>query len=1541
MGASVVAFTPAVNAVGVMMRRDFKLEYSRGLVKFSLNAEVKWVIDISLFDGRPQLRCLKKNGEHLVTLKGAYYPGTRLPADFSARIFRERSEWVMDINFNYWNIQQKLNFPDWLDGKKELSGKKYLNYSGIGLSSADGVELGGQTDVKLDNRWKLKLKGPSIGRLTFNNGKYSTNEIEVSLPGESLATDYGVKLHKASLIRLKGVEQGNTLFKSLQFKDGFSLNTTHAAASAAIVKGQNRKGDVALCFIEPLDKKMLLASRNAGQGNNIYLEDALLAVEYKNSDALFWVGAGFPAGLQLSTEKESLSLSEATPGQRSIEITGKNGEVEDIACNLRLDSSRLLVNDANSLPATYPNDTIVNVQFGNIQDDKKIKNLIKLDEKLKVVKFKAKDAIRLRIIRPEDLLYLNFEYHNFKYNSNDDQGTLLEVDNTNKKAYVIVYFQPQHTIEQAFFEVNDIPQKPGEAEGGETVQVPAKSCRSGRSRLVYEVDPDFEGIPLNMETLLDWSRFTLKVNHRARFNWMKNLFVSPMYYINRSALFIGDRKNKQQQIPAAKTKEKKIVRHNNLKVATKGRVSGIQIAEKNSLNQKFSQRQVAGIASKTGFLGVKNIFLKMGPPSRFDTAIEAPALLYISPNQLAAFRHSAKAKEKVLELQENIDAFHPKLSRSIVELWHTRLGVKSKDNTIDENSQHPLKTIRAIWGEDIHADYEKFFNPGDRPESLFAPRSALNNEDRHKIVHQTSNYTYKNFVPKPVNARRLMLSPLGAYLDLHVSFDKDELPMLMDLKEWEHRGTLGRDHYVKVVYYGFLYPFGHMAALVKVTERKFNNNTRSAANRQRMFIVVLEREQAYEQRYINDDFVEFPFRVVTINNVATPNIDIPAAFVSVDEGSNPESTEENDTIPSSFVVKVNGQPFMFNMTAIDAEGNSVDYKIPLVYVKKFIGLQNSDNVDDINTQYAGSPGINTSKLKGQKIAYAESFLPGDTEYETDSIQFKGTRLVINDETTRKFYPEVDRANVYIRDIEELTGDKRAVPVRMVDDDNKGKIFVRLLNSDGNLDFSGGSDKAGGFLSPNMNITSISKLQGPIGGDVNDMKDLNFNPADFFKAMDFPAAKLFGVIGLADLFDGVTDFGQLEIESMGNNIEVLQDEMYDLKSQLFDLKEQFENGMMGVQTHIDNLNTQIKNKVSAIEDALTIPDSKMPRLKSYKKDGNFILEYKWKPITIKDKEFFGILNFEVGNPAEALQITSKLTRPLELSGKLSLSTEARLNDFNIGIKDFIGVKFEYIRFVSETGKDTSVKVSMKDNPIAFQGALTFVNKLQSVIPSKGFSDGPYIKISPGGVIAGYDLAIPSIEVGVCTIANISLGAAIELPFTGAPLVMSFNFCKREAPFLLTVSMFGGGGFFLLSTRIDGVQRIEAAFEFGASVSLNLGVASGGVSIMGGFYFKMEVESGEESITLTGYIRMNGHLSVLGLISISVEFYLALVALIESGKVDKVYGEAKLKVKVKVAFFSKTVTMSVRRELKGADADPTFGDTIEYDDWNEYCAAFAAS
>ena len=176
--------------------------------------------------------------------------------------------------------------------------------------------------------------------------------------------------------------------------------------------------------------------------------------------------------------------------------------------------------------------------------------------------------------------------------------------------------------------------------------------------------------------------------------------------------------------------------------------------------------------------------------------------------------------------------------------------------------------------------------------------------------------------------------------------------------------------------------------------------------------------------------------------------------------------------------------------------------------------------------------------------------------------------------------------------------------------------------------------------------------------------------------------------------------------------------------------------------------------------------------------------------------------------------------------------------------------------------------------------------------------------------------------------------LSVPFADKPAGVRFSISERHKPFLVTVTIFGGGGFFALAVSAAGLEQVEAAIEFGGSISLNLGVASGGVFVMAGIYFKLT----KTSIELTGYLRCGGYLEVLGLISISVEFYLSFTWRKKDGQGSEVWGQATLTVCVKVAFFSASVRLSVERRFAGSDGDPTFAQANTVADWAAYLQAF---
>jgi hypothetical protein len=298
----------------------------------------------------------------------------------------------------------------------------------------------------------------------------------------------------------------------------------------------------------------------------------------------------------------------------------------------------------------------------------------------------------------------------------------------------------------------------------------------------------------------------------------------------------------------------------------------------------------------------------------------------------------------------------------------------------------------------------------------------------------------------------------------------------------------------------------------------------------------------------------------------------------------------------------------------------------------------------------------------------------------------------------------------------------------------------------------------------------------------------------------------------------------------------------------------------------------------------------------------------------------------------LVLDARTVTPLDGSEPTS-AVRGELRDFTMSFLGVVKVRMGLLRFITLPGRKPDVTAEGFD--VQFMGPLQFINTLRDIFPADGFSDPPAIQVTPEGISAGYSLGLPSVGVGMFALQNLSLSASLSVPFIGKPAGVRFSVSERHNPFLVTVTLFGGGGFFSLAVSASGVDEIEAAIEFGGNISLNLGVASGGVHIMAGVYFGLT----GKIATLTGYLRCGGYLSVLGLISISIEFYLAFTYSDTAGGGSEVWGQASVAVSVKVVCFSKSVTLSIERRFAGSSGDPTLDQVVEPADWEDYCLAFA--
>jgi hypothetical protein len=284
----------------------------------------------------------------------------------------------------------------------------------------------------------------------------------------------------------------------------------------------------------------------------------------------------------------------------------------------------------------------------------------------------------------------------------------------------------------------------------------------------------------------------------------------------------------------------------------------------------------------------------------------------------------------------------------------------------------------------------------------------------------------------------------------------------------------------------------------------------------------------------------------------------------------------------------------------------------------------------------------------------------------------------------------------------------------------------------------------------------------------------------------------------------------------------------------------------------------------------------------------------------------------------------------------LVVTAALDKFDINLQVLL-LKFDRLQFRSRAGRKPEIDVAFTE--FAFAGPLSFIETLRDLIPMDGFSDPPDVTVTPEGITAGFSTGLPNIAVGVFSLENLSLAAGFSIPFVGPPMSTWFRFCERENPARLTVSLFGGGFFFGIVVDAKGLQIAEGAFEFGAAVSVNFGVASGSVSAMAGLYFKIE----SSDLTLAGYFRLRGEVEALGIVSVCIELYLEM--LYESGS-GKCVGTATISIEIEVALFSTTIEITATKKFAGSGSDPTLAETLDLapdmtsKDWNAYCAAFAA-
>jgi hypothetical protein len=948
--------------------------------------ERRWTIDPELFGEDAYVAVVDEAHEITITLKNGVFPGTACPADFACRLQKRAGAWTLHLAMAC-GIEVDSALLDWLNGRAVASG----SWNARRFSPFDELSISFQSipSVVFSPEWIFGVTAPSLVTVCGLEHTLPTSGFEfhfnsaTSIIGTPVgrSTTVIVPRHKAKWTTdlSRKSEHGwsihhdpsDSIFDELHvessdaggrvFRSALLLQSPGNGTALAFQPGGRLSADSGEPFAIPLKDPRLAFSLDQELHSSLVADIHEQPIWAHGTDASYLFAASPEAPhFEFHEGPQAPGVPQINPGiceicfpSDSASVTLKMGARRPVPfmwANIVAPYERFM-GWLNLAPTSEGKELTLDLEAGDI----------------------------LSVERPTDLLSLQFRFDNMRLIT----GVFPRIVNAKDHGIgsVSVIFPPQHAAEEAFFHATetalkpDVPVGPVElADDGdpqtntlqklkERLDPDIKSSDepdkpqpgikfSGATNLAFHFPNDDYEIPCDIESLLNWTKWTPAV------------------------------------VPVAQSKI------------------------------TFDPLQPSPIAK----------------PGDFETSIELPYRLSLSPSDLGRWAHSVKPVES---------------KTHIVELWHTRLGVHpsktvnkpdSPPNTIDETSTKD-RTARAVWSLDFQAVNSPNCTPGidqfpahythkDPITDANPFRASLDIRDRCELVHLTSNYAITQqaafcptpssplpanplLLPAPVQINRLMLTSMGGYLEAFGQWNpcKVDGSHQLTVQMWEHIATLGRDHYVKVVYKGYLAPFGLRASLVKVTQRYFELNADKnwvAILHQHMYIVVKkERKQCpvLGQPYGGR---AFPFSYVEPVTVKTPFLSDPAQ----QKFPRDPSISQAQSLFWPMVPDAANTPsiFSFRLRFTDITGvHSAESSMPLLFVASDVA-QGDNTVNPIpsttSTNFASqdavyfynrgsispAPSSNdpylTALFSGQKFSFAASAKPGDTDFETDTISWR-------------------------------------------------------------------------------------------------------------------------------------------------------------------------------------------------------------------------------------------------------------------------------------------------------------------------------------------------------------------------------------------------------------------------------------------------------------------------------------------------------------------------------------------------------------------------
>jgi hypothetical protein len=1002
--------TMALGALpAIALNRPFSIRREGRAAHVLVAGEPRWTINPEFFGSAAELAIKDTSASVRISLRNATFPNTSLPADFECRLGQSAAGWTVNLKFAS-GLEVAADLLPWLLADIPAEGKwnvaEIAPCKGFSLKLAGGaiahflpdwsIALGGKASAYVDGiNSRLPVSGctfrlddrPGIGAncdghrtvftLARGSGKWKLDLTRASQQGWELTHDVAEELFDE--LRVEAAQgQDGPLHSALLLQ-----HAERPPVPLRLFTGGGLHADSGEPFHLSLSKPRLALSLGDESRHRTLIADLSEEPRWAHAiDASFLVAATAQSPhFELHDGPGATGTPTVSPGLCEVCFPS------DATCiGLKLGTPR-------PVPFTWAD---LAAPFERLMG---WLHLLPSQHGKLVIDLQGKD--HLYVDRPRDLLSLKFKFENMRLVTGAFPRIVRVRDAD--KAKISVIFPPQHLREQAFFRTSadGAGSQPDDSFRKVEVPIGRVELKEFLPSLALQNIPD----PLQLNALKSILDPTCDPSAPHQQGTLGDPYTDPV------RITLANETKLVFELP----------RHHH------------EIAcEIESLLRWDEWMPCVAPVARSDVRPDPTSLPTIADPGDAYTSIELPFHLQLSPSEMGRWAHRVKPLDSA--------------RTRAVELWHTRLAIlghrpvphsKEVKDYIDETTSKG-RVVRAIWSE----GFKPISNPACTPflpsqlPAHFSPhnlsaedpyRASMDTRDRYEIVHLTSNYgipkrehfcetgsvlpssDHADYLlpPAPVQINNMMLTALGGYLDALGQWNpcKIDENNQLTVQMWRHVATLGRDHYVKVVYKGYLAPFGLPASLVKVTQRAFESVAGKgfvAVLHQHMYIVVKNERKRCPATGQPFSGRQFPFTYVTPVTLETPYLNDPGNQTWLNQ-----STKYQDQ--SLFWPTTASGAYQFRLRFTDITGvHSAESSMPLVFVASDVaqqegfgtgpGYYKSQDAVLLYNQGSGTKDAFgddkslTANFGGQRLSFAKSARPGDTDFDTSSMTWRAVGL---------------------------------------------------------------------------------------------------------------------------------------------------------------------------------------------------------------------------------------------------------------------------------------------------------------------------------------------------------------------------------------------------------------------------------------------------------------------------------------------------------------------------------------------------------------------